>query len=174
MIFKVQRIVLSSVCSQPSWCLGPRFRGALYLRSRRSSNPSSFAFCRTSSSSLQRKLAVSATVRPWASSFLRSLISASDHGSPELASIGSVLSRCISSPCLCIAACIHSLAKVSNLRRSMGDPPGNPGRVIRLTADLPMRHCETAAHETNLDIKGAPSPSCGTPTAGGGIARRLS
>jgi hypothetical protein len=59
-IFKVQRIVLSSVCSQPSWCLGPRFRGALYLRSRRSSNPSSFAFCRTSSSSLQRKLAVSA------------------------------------------------------------------------------------------------------------------
>jgi hypothetical protein len=50
----------------------------------------------------------------------------------------------------------------------MGDPPGNPGRVIRLTADLPMRHCETAAHETDLDIKGAPSPSCGTPTAGGG------
>ena len=48
MIFKVQRIVLSSVCSQHSWCLGPRFRGALYLRSRRSSNPSSFAFCRTS------------------------------------------------------------------------------------------------------------------------------
>ena len=37
MIFKVQRIVLSSVSSQPSWCLGPRFRGALYLRSRRSS-----------------------------------------------------------------------------------------------------------------------------------------
>ena len=54
----------SSVCSQPSWCLwvAPLSRGALYLRSRRSSNPSSFAFWRTSSSSLHRKLAVSASV----------------------------------------------------------------------------------------------------------------
>jgi len=83
------------------------------------SNPSSFAFCRTSSSSSsrQRKLAVSAIVRPWASSFVRSLMSISDHG-PEFASIGSVLSCCISAPCWCIAACIHSLANVSNLRRS--------------------------------------------------------
>src|SRR4051812_19579130 len=34
-----------------------------------------------------RKLAVSAIVRLWSSSFLRSLISASDQGSPEFASI---------------------------------------------------------------------------------------
>jgi hypothetical protein len=39
---------------------------------------------RTSYSSRQRKLAVSAIVRPWASSFVRSLISISDQGSPEL------------------------------------------------------------------------------------------
>jgi hypothetical protein len=35
-----------------------------------------------------RKLAVCAIVRPWAISFVRSLISASDQGSPEFASIG--------------------------------------------------------------------------------------
>jgi len=35
-----------------------------------------------------KELAVSAIVRPWSSSFLRSLISASDQGSPEFASIG--------------------------------------------------------------------------------------
>ena len=50
--------------------------------------PQSFAFCRTSSRSRQRKLAVCAIVRPWAISFVRSLISASDQGSPEFASIG--------------------------------------------------------------------------------------
>jgi hypothetical protein len=50
--------------------------------------PSSFIFARTSYTSRQRKLAVSAIVRPWSSSFLRSLISASDQGSPEFASIG--------------------------------------------------------------------------------------
>jgi hypothetical protein len=48
--------------------------------------PSSFIFARTSYTSRQRKLAVSAIVRPWSSSFLRSLISASDQGSPEFAS----------------------------------------------------------------------------------------
>ena len=41
-------------------------------------SPSSFAFCRTSSSSRQRKLAVSAIVRPWAISFVRSMMSISD------------------------------------------------------------------------------------------------
>ena len=44
-------------------------------------------FARTSYTSRHRKLAVSAIVRPWAISFLRSLISASDQGSPEFASI---------------------------------------------------------------------------------------
>jgi hypothetical protein len=48
----------------------------------------SLAFRRTSSSSLQRKLAVSAIVRPWAISFVRSLMSISDQGSPEFASMG--------------------------------------------------------------------------------------
>ena len=41
-------------------------------------SPSSFAFCRTSFSSRQRKLAVSAVVRPWAISFVRSLMSIAD------------------------------------------------------------------------------------------------
>jgi hypothetical protein len=76
------------------------------------SNPSSFAFCRTSSSSRQRKLAVSERTRPRLDdgvvvlplsrrtpplrlavrsvrpARVRSLISASDQGSPEFASIG--------------------------------------------------------------------------------------
>jgi hypothetical protein len=51
-------------------------------------NLSSFIFARTSYTSRHRKLAVSAIVRPWSSSFLRSLMSASDHGAPEFASIG--------------------------------------------------------------------------------------
>ena len=38
--------------------------------------PSSFIFARSSYTSRQRKLAVSAIVRPWSISFLRSLISA--------------------------------------------------------------------------------------------------
>src|SRR3954454_1299137 len=50
-------------------------------------SPNSLAFCRTSSRSRQRKVAVSSMVRPPASSFVRSLISVSDQGSSEVASM---------------------------------------------------------------------------------------
>jgi hypothetical protein len=49
-------------------------------------SPSSFAFCRTSFSSRERKLAVSAIVRPWAISFVTSLMSIADQARPSFAS----------------------------------------------------------------------------------------
>ena len=65
--------------------------GLFYRTTRRFpgrvTSPNSFIFARTSATSLQRKLAVFAIDRPWSSSFLRSLISASDQGSPEFASM---------------------------------------------------------------------------------------
>ena len=52
-----------------------------------SSSPSSFAFSRTSSSSLHSMLAVAAILLPKAREALRSSMSISDQGSTELASI---------------------------------------------------------------------------------------
>jgi len=109
----------------------------------RSTNPSSFIFSRTSSSSRQRKLAVCATVRPWAISFLRSLMSILDQGLPEFASIVVV--------CL-VGATSHEC------RTTLPVPRERAGRRHSL-----MRVCPRKPNPTSITGSGDPcSRLCGT------------